>query len=177
MRTLYYTAFLALISIASLSAQSLYQDALSLAEILRKDQQKANQELENEPPKLVVIKKRKEVYCVYNKFNPTLPTPASEIENSVDDPFYSIYNEFWENKKSLFEAGYYTIKGFDQSDTIEIKFAKDLSIKIHSIGDSLSLQEKRENEEHQLKIPYDSLLILHNTYRKISIVDRHRKVL
>ncbi|MCB9295088.1 MAG: hypothetical protein H6559_18470 [Lewinellaceae bacterium] len=162
MKAILLSATLALTTVASLSAQTLYQDALTLAELLRKER---TEEEVNEGPRLVFMKERKGVYCSYN-------------QNTSSASFSPEEDEISGNQIVLDDPGYYALRGYDKSDTIYIQFAKDIQVQVYTEGDSMTMiKQKEKNAVDTVKVPFDSLLTIHNAYRTLSILGSKRQML
>lgn len=170
MKTLYYTTLLTLLSIASLSAQSLYQDALSLAEILNKEKRVNNGKLLDELPRLSIIKERRGINCTYNQY-----IPLSDIVSSADTLSTL---EIRKNRKVIDKLGYYTLKGYDKTDTLLLQFAKGKSLRLYAANDNEMMVIRSMDEKiDSAKAKYDTLLTIHNTYENLRVLDSNRNLL
>ncbi|MEM8526115.1 MAG: hypothetical protein AAGG68_15860 [Bacteroidota bacterium] len=171
MRTLHYTILLTLLYIASLSAQSLYQDALTLAEILRKEQQKSYQIEANELPKLVLIKERRGIHCYFTDNPPNVSAAeGSGLVVPINEVNYdSTKTEVRANYKSLEEYGYFHLKHLTLMDTIEIAFSPDQKRKIYFAEDSLFILNAMEDSLLTLEYKFDSTFTLSNTYQALYV--------
>ncbi|MEN0046734.1 MAG: hypothetical protein AAF806_06745, partial [Bacteroidota bacterium] len=171
MRTLLFTTLLTLFSVAYLSAQSLYQDALTLAEILRKEQQKSYQIEANELPKLVLMKERRGVHCYFTANPPDVSAAkGSGLVVPIDEANYdSTKTEVRANYKSLEEYGYFHLKHLTLTDTIELAFSPDQKRKIYFAEDSLFILNTMEDSLLILEYEFDRTFTLSNTYQALYV--------
>lgn len=169
MRTLYYTALLTLFSIASLSAQSLYQDALSLAEILRKEQQESYQIEANELPKLVLMKERKGVHCYFTENPPKVAAArGSGLVVPVNTANYdSAKTEIKANFRKMEHYGYFHLKHLDIADTLIIAYGPNEERKLYFNEDSLFVYHAAKDSLLYLEYEFDSTFTLSNTYKAL----------
>ncbi len=167
MKTLLLSTLAALLTLTSLSAQTLYQDALTLAQILRNEQNAERSFSAAEPPKLVLMKERKGVRCVYSE---DAPTAAAAVNSglfvsigqaALDDGSAAVKN----NQKKLGDHGYYSLHKLEPTDTVYVQLASQ-SVKLY-FSDTLLVIEHPQGEA--AKLAYDSILVLHHTSDVLNI--------
>ncbi|MEM1327208.1 MAG: LysM peptidoglycan-binding domain-containing protein [Bacteroidota bacterium] len=177
MKRLSYTTLISLLVVTFAWSQSLYQDALNLAEILRQEQRIQNGARQEQLPRLVVFQEKRGVYCGYNQYVPLTALPQRVAQMTAKRNDSNGQDEIRGNQKMLDQLGYYTLYGFDHTDTLHIQLGEQLSFECYSDPYTTYILRTTPDTTQLFQTAYDSLLTIHNTYGSMTLYNSKRESL
>lgn len=75
------------------------------------------------------------------------------------------------------KLGYYTLSGYGRSDTIYVDFAESVRLRLYADGANMSIEKLTEDTDETINTPFDSVIILHNTFEELRLLGRNQQVL
>lgn len=144
--------------LAFLSAQSLYQDAHTMAGILRMQKNASGLSVNTQTPKLLLMQERTGVFCVFSEDAPTVAAAGQSglVVPIQAEAFNNDTAEIRNNQIKLLKNGYYSLAKLEPTDTIYIQLPAE-SVQLYFNSDSALVVKHAADS---VALVYDSILVL-----------------